>query len=159
IFFAWAAAGALAQDPPMPDRTAIEQAPFIFKGTVRKVRASNVSAVPAASDTAVVRVDEILKSPDVLKAFTKKNITVKLRPGTSLRAEQRWVFLTAGWMYGDSIAVREVAVASQALDSRALANLIAEVETAKGDRSLSRRLAESVSVVAGKVQDVGPLPG
>jgi hypothetical protein len=156
FFLAWAAAGASAQ-PNMPERDAVEQAPFIFKGTVSKTRASNVAAVPAAPDTAVVRVDEILKAPDVFRAFAKKTITVKLKPGTSVRAEQRALFLTAGWMYGDSIAVREVALASPTLDSAALTDLIADVERAKGDRALSGRIAASATVVAGRVADVSPL--
>ena len=156
VLVAGAAVCATAQ-PRMPDRSSIEQAPFIFKGTVVRAHASNVSAVPGASDTAVVRIDEILKAPDVLKAFAKRNVTVKLKPGTSMRARQSALFLTAGWIFGGSIAVREIALESPALESRAVKALIADVETEKSDRELSRRIATSVSIVEARVEDVAPL--
>ena len=44
----------------------IENAKFLFKGTVQKVNASTLSHVPKDAHTVIVRVDEILHAPPAL---------------------------------------------------------------------------------------------
>jgi len=86
----------------------MQQSTFAFVGTVKRLGAVTMSAVPVTSSTAVVTVDEILQSPPMLADITGSDITVELRSAQQLQEGQQVTFFTIGWIYGTSVAVREV---------------------------------------------------
>jgi hypothetical protein len=88
-----------------------QKADFVFEGTVRKMKAATMAAVPVDDSTLVVRVDHILHSPDVLKGFTGKEITVQFEGKPTLDAGQSAVFFTNGWQFGSGVAVRAMGTA------------------------------------------------
>src|SRR5262249_37182142 len=51
---------------------------FVFKGTVRKLRASTEPEVKASARTAVVRVDEVIHAPEALADVAGHDVTVEL---------------------------------------------------------------------------------
>lgn len=60
-------------------------AQFVFRGTIQKIETSNLNLVQADSDTAVVRVDEVLKAAPSLGDFTGRAWSVRLhRPEEAL---------------------------------------------------------------------------
>src|SRR5690242_4863229 len=83
-------------------------AQFIFRGTVQKVGAANLSIVQADPSTAVVRVDEMLKAASSLGDFTGREITVQLAKPKDATPGEQAVFFTNGWLYGETLAVVEV---------------------------------------------------
>lgn len=86
-----------------------KDARFIFKGTVRKLKATADSRIPASPRTLVVRVDEVLEAPESLADLAGQEITVQLATAAKLSPGQQAIFYTNGWLFGDSVAVQSVA--------------------------------------------------
>jgi hypothetical protein len=85
-----------------------QQATFIFKGTVKQVRASTLRHVQADERTLIVTVDHIIEAPPALAAFSGHEITVKTDRGARPRVGDELIFHTTGWMFGDSVAVQSI---------------------------------------------------
>lgn len=81
---------------------------FVFEGTVRKSKGTTLPALAHEPDTAVVRVDQIVRGPDVLTDFTGRDITVKLIKGRPLKAGSQSIFFTNAWIMADGLAVEAV---------------------------------------------------
>lgn len=81
------------------------EAKFIFKGTVKERGATTVPEVSVDSRTLIVAVDEIIESPELLRAFADQDITVQLAKGQRITVGQQRIFFTNVWVYGASIAV------------------------------------------------------
>jgi hypothetical protein len=88
--------------------TLAQQARFIFKGTVQKLKAANMPGVPVNDRTAVVRVDEIIQAPEALSHYAGQEITVQLGGRKKLKKGQQAVFYTNGWLFGDGVAVQSI---------------------------------------------------
>ncbi|HSS75718.1 MAG TPA: hypothetical protein VLV54_03145 [Thermoanaerobaculia bacterium] len=145
-----AAAGQAASGPEALTRTA----QFVFRGTIQKVEASNLDIVQAEFDTAVVRVDEVLKASPSLGDFTGREITVKLaQPGDATPGEQA-VFFTNGWLYGTTLAVIEVGRLHG--DAAPIRGQVAATVRQAVDEELQGRLAGAELVVAGRVVETHP---
>src|SRR6266487_2935183 len=85
-----------------------QQARFVFKGTVQKLKASTMRDVPANNRTAVVRVDEVIQAPEALSHYAGQDLTVQLGGRKKLKKGQQAVFYTNGWLFGDSVAVQSI---------------------------------------------------
>src|SRR5262245_61647012 len=86
----------------------VKQARFIFQGSVRKLKASNMSEVEDTSRTVIVRVDEIIQAPEALAGNVGRDITVKLSRGEKVKQGEQAVFYTNGWIFGENIAVESI---------------------------------------------------
>ena len=87
----------------VPDPT--QHARFVFKGTVRRLRASTVREVPATNQTAVVRVEDIVHAPEALSDHLGQDITVLVPRAGALKVGQEAVFYATGGIFGDGVAV------------------------------------------------------
>src|SRR6266849_2593173 len=96
----------LAGQPVAAGSAAIRAAGFIFRGTVQKTHASNVSALPASARTIVVRVDENLKATPEIASVLGKEVTVEMRRTLNLKEGQQAVFYNSSWLYGETLAVK-----------------------------------------------------
>jgi len=133
-----------------------QQARFVFKGTVQKLRASTVPDIKDKSGTVIVRVDEIIHAPEELSYFSGHDITVQLSGRKKVKVGEQNVFHTNSWLFGDSIAVvslRQEAVGkvSAALDMAMttgdpVKNLLA--------RDMKERFESADLVVSGRVTSV-----
>jgi len=85
-----------------------QQARFIFKGTVQKLKAANMPGVPVNDRTAVVRVEEIIHAPEALSHYAGQEITVQLGGRKKVKKGQQAVFYTNGWLFGDGVAVQSI---------------------------------------------------
>jgi hypothetical protein len=94
----------------MPSKAASrgEEPRFVFKGTVRKLRASTEPEVKASPRTAVVRVDEVIHAPEVLADMAGHDVTVELGGRDKLATGQQAMFFAHGWVFGESVAVYAV---------------------------------------------------
>jgi hypothetical protein len=161
LFVLWiAGAGAAAAQPSTaPDLDKIIRASHIvFVGTVEKPGASNLSLIPASARTALVRVREVLDAPATVGDLKGQLVTVFLVQEGSVQAGQTAIFFTNGWMYGENVAVREVARIPDS-DHDALRARIAAVRRNADDEALAARLASAVLVVDGEAQKVRPVEG
>jgi hypothetical protein len=145
--FSWTAAEAFAATTARPVKDLTRSAEFIFRGTVQKTGAANLSLVEPNERTAIVRVDEVLKKGGTLDDFTSHEVTVFLSDG--LKAGDQRVFFTKVQLLGESLGVEEVGRAAGSI-----ADLKAQVGSARDEllrESLATRLAAADLVVSGRV--------
>jgi hypothetical protein len=146
--------GELASSVP---EALVQQAGFIFAGTVQQLGAATVAHLPAER-TAVVRVDSPVQAPALLQAFVGRDITVELRSSDELSVGDDVVFLACGWVYGPSIALRELAHWPIGGDLIRIRRDVVEATERLADEALRRRLTNAVAVVAGRVAQIAEVP-
>ena len=147
----------LAGQPGPGGADLIQRSGFIFQGTVQRSGASNVKALAGSPSTDIVRVDEILKSPSELSSLVGRDVTVQMRSASSLKEGQQAVFYTTGWLYGDNLAVKEIAVVAGQVDIQSLSSQVAAAERSAGEQALAARVASAALVITGRVTSVRPL--
>ena len=88
----------------------LKQARFVFKGTVKKLKASNVAEVnkKEKAKTVIVTVDEVIHAPESLGDYTGQDITVKLSKGENVKIGQKAVFYTNAWIFSENLAVESL---------------------------------------------------
>ncbi len=137
-----------------------ERAAFVFKGRVRKLKAVTMASVPVTSRTAIVRVDEIIRAPQLLTRYAGREITVRLEPGHKMKEGAAAIFYTTNLVFGDDIAVESIGHID--IDHGPAGGARAAREhgqaEATGARELRDHLAGADMVVTGKVVSVS-LPG
>lgn len=137
-----------------------DSAGFVFEGTVRRTKAANVKAVTDRQRTVVVRVNEIVRAPEALAGYVGQDVTVQLSKGERARKNQRAIFYTNGWIFGENLAVQSVghdrAPAARAV--RAAAELERADPVAAGAQQEIRQCASDAKlVISGKVIAVGEI--
>src|ERR1044072_5401454 len=85
-----------------------QEASFVFKGTVLKLKATTTADIRKSDKTVVVRVDETIRAPEALAHYNGQNITVQLAGRKKVTKGQQLVFYTNGLLYGESLAVQSV---------------------------------------------------
>lgn len=127
-------------------------ASYVFRGTVRRTGAANLSIVEPDARTAVVRVDEVLKSSGTLDDFTGTDVTVFL--SRDLKPGDQAVFFTDVRLLGESLGLQELGRASGSAKG-----LATQVKSARGEllrEDLAVRLAGADLVVSGRVVSTRP---
>src|SRR5215813_13374851 len=84
------------------------QARFVFRGTVKKLKAATLSEIKKddREHTVVVRVDQIMQAPPIFSSRTGQDITLKLKKGEKVSVGQQAEFYTNSWLIGnDGVAV------------------------------------------------------
>jgi hypothetical protein len=136
-----------------PDALA-QEARFVFKGTVQKLRATTMREVHADERTVVVRVDEVIYAPEALSHYAGQNITVQLAGKKKLKKGQQVVFYANGLLFGDSVAVH-------AIEHHDLERLPAAMAVAGGDpvknlaaKDIQARFSSADIIMSGRVTSV-----
>ena len=127
------------------------KATFVFQGTIKKLKAASMKSVKADAHTAIVHVDQVLEAPANLCHLAGSDITVQLVERVKAAVGKAFVFHAAGWIFGDSVAVRAV---TQEPVSRAHAPLLArggDPVVHRADRELQNRVDDADLVVSGTV--------
>ena len=137
---------------------AIQESGFIFVGTFEKPGGSNLESIPGSAETAVVRVREVIEQPDVFRPLDGVLVTVMLADSSGVVEGGQAVFFATGYLYGENLAVSEVARLADRFDVDAVRQLVAEVRQTEADETLTGRLASASVVVTGVVRDVRPMP-
>src|SRR2546423_582301 len=88
--------------------TLAQQANFIFKGTVLKLKAATMPEIPLNDSIIIVRVDEMIQAPESLADYAGREITVALEGKKKVQAGEQAIFYTNGWIFGESLAVRSL---------------------------------------------------
>jgi hypothetical protein len=129
------------------------QATFIFKGTVKRLKAATIPSLPVTEKTAVVRVDEILRASEALQHFAGTDITVLLDSRENFGKGERALFYTTSWMLGESLAVVSLGHTPVSGDSAAATDstLSSSDETIQ---RLQKKVVDADTVVTGRVTNV-----
>jgi len=127
------------------------QATFVFVGTVKKLRAATMRSVTVSERTAVVRVENVIEAPANLTHLAGTDITVLLAGRAKVPVGKKLIFRTAGWMFGDSVAVRAVSQEAVTDTHKALLSRGGDPAQHSANRELQQRLDAADLVVSGKV--------
>jgi hypothetical protein len=151
---------ALDQDPASIKEMAAKSQ-MVLRGTVKVMNSTTVTA-DDTSNLAVVRLDELVSGPPMMKAYVGKDITVRLVSKDVKEGEER-VFFANSWIFGDSVGVAEVSSFRQgataaAPGAQSLAQSVSEGRAAAVDQQLRARLDRADLVVVGKVVAVRTTP-
>ena len=140
----------------MQDLSAKSQ--IVFRGTVRVLNSATVDA-DSVDGLAVVRLNELVTGPALLKGFVGKDITVRLRAPNEVKAGEERLFFANPWLFGDSVGVVEVGSLPQTqARAQTLPQDVARGQSAAADAELRAKLDAASSVVAGRVAAVRPSP-
>src|SRR5215510_13911697 len=137
-----------------PDALA-QEARFVFKGTVKKLRAATMREVPIDARTVVVRVDDVIQAPEAMSHYAGQDITVLLPAKKKVKKGQQSVFYTNGLLFGDSVAV-------QAVDHHEVEKIPAALALASGGdpvrnlavKDVQARVSSADVIVSGRVTSV-----
>jgi len=140
--------------PTNINKNLFQKAAFTFRGTVQKLNAANIAQIKDTDRTAIVLVEEIIKSPEMLASFAGQPITVKLSEGETVKKGERAIFYTNGWLFGETIAVESLGHSPVEAGGLTLAASVADpVKTHKED-IIKKRLKTADAVVTGRVTSV-----
>lgn len=128
----------------------VKKARFIFIGDVVRLGSSTMPTIPPTAQTAVVRVRKVLTGEELLGGFEGREITVVMLQPSRL---ERAAFFTNVTVYGESLAVEEVAP-GRAGASETLASEIAAARRRNADRELEARKSSAALIVSGRVVEV-----
>jgi hypothetical protein len=128
----------------------LQQSQWVIRGTIDKVGATTMKAVPVSGNVAIVRVEDILDGPSQFADQRGREITLYSGNPQGLVAGKRAVFFTRSWLYGESLAVIEVGRFEEG-DQKALGDEITSARQNIEDRRLGDRIAKAELVVAGRV--------
>jgi RNase P/RNase MRP subunit POP5 len=133
----------------------VRRSQFIFLGTVEKAGATAEVNITAEASRAIVRVDRVLRAPELFQAVQGRRVTVQLHRDLPVKNGDAAVFFTRSWFYGESLGVVEVGrMDAQLVDS--LTSQIREAEERIADEKLSERIVRAQLIVLGTVTAVAP---
>ncbi|HYR87669.1 MAG TPA: hypothetical protein VE422_26535 [Terriglobia bacterium] len=127
---------------------------FVFRGTVKKVRAATMKEVPVSDRTAVVRVEQVIEAPQSFAHYEGQDITVGLAGKKKVKAGEELVFHADSWIFGDSIAVQAVVQEPVTKAHSALLKRGGDPTEHRKARQLQEHLDDADLVVSGSVAAV-----
>jgi len=129
--------------------------PFIFSGEMRKHRASTLSLVEVSEMDAVIGVDKVLRRPAAVIDFSGQEVTLRGDSMLELEVGRRALFAADGWLYGNSLALIEVARMDER-QSRNAEKRIEEAEQRAAIEARQIRVRRADLVVVGRVEKTNP---
>jgi hypothetical protein len=132
----------------------VRESRFVFTGTIEQEGFSSLSFVPAAPTTSVVRVERVHHATPALHNQVGQRVTVVSAEGSTPPRDKRRVFFTNPFLYGETIAVREVANLDTPEDLNELHAMVAHVAEESKVEELREHLASAQAVVEGRVAAV-----
>ena len=154
LVVSWTCPGHAAEPRSVsPLEELVSQSTFIFEGTVTKLQAATMSAVPVSDKTIIVKVGEIYHGQEFLGDYRGREITVLVTDSTALGAGEHATFFAQGWLLGDGIAVQEVGRLERE-STMDLRKQIAATRQSISGQDIQERIAGADVVVLGKVSKV-----
>lgn len=131
-----------------------QQARFVFKGTVQKLKAATMRNVEVNDRTVVVRVEEVVHAPQALSHYAGQDITVQLGGKKKVKKGQQAIFYTNGSIFGDSVVVQSIDHLDVATAPAAFAAQTGDPVKALAQRDIGARFAAADVVVSGRVASI-----
>jgi len=132
-----------------------DQARFVFYGTVQKSGAATMPTITDTSRTAVVRVDQVTRGPEVCQDFLGKSVTVQAETTQTFKRLQKGIFYTNVSQVGDGLAVQLLTFEPQSAVAMAAITATAATPTAAlKEHQLRQRVDSADVVVSGRVTQV-----
>jgi len=147
--------------PLTPDQTALvdkaaPDAHIVFVGRVIKAHASNLKQLAATPATALVRVDQVIEVPPSLVGIKGDVIVVQFAKPDAMKQDEEAIFLTTGLLYGEHLAVREVARLPRSVDADAVRKQLQAMRDRQSQAALAARATSARLIITGKVVRIAP---
>lgn len=123
---------------------------FVLEGTVVKLGAVTMAAIPPSDHNVIVNVEKVLKGPPFFRHYVGREITILFKDLSPLKVGKRFVFFANGWLLGESVALTEVDQVERE-DAASLQEQITAAQKRHDMEPLRKRLEEASLVVMGKV--------
>lgn len=136
------------------EETLAQEANFIFKGTVQKLKAATMPDIPVDDRTVTVRVDEVVEAPAVLADYAGREITVALPGKKKVKVGEQAIFYTNGWVFGEGLAVRAVDVRPAAVGVASMGVVPGDPVENLANKESRVRFENAEVVVSGQVLSV-----
>lgn len=127
---------------------------FVFAGRVLRTGATTTRLIEPSKETAVVKVDRVLRAPADLGAERGSEVTVRVR--SRVRKGQRAVFFTVGWISAEGLAVQEIG-RQPATELGKMNEQMAEAARKQERAAMRKRVREAHAVVVGRVAETRPV--
>jgi hypothetical protein len=136
------------------------QARFVFRGTVQKLNAATLPTIADTNQTIVVRIDQIIRGPDVCKDFVGRQVTVQVEENVKFKQRQQGIFYTNVWLFGEGLAVKLLAFEPEQAVAAAV-TMAAQEDPADALKrhDLQARVESADVVLSGKVTSVRFIEG
>ena len=131
----------------------VRRSPFIFRGTVTKLRTATMAIVPVLEGTIAVRIDEVIRGPALFGHYAGKEITVRIAGTEAPKVGEQLTFFATGWLLGESLALQENARLREA-DLAGLSVRVAAAAQRLADQELRNRIAGADLMVVGRVSRI-----
>lgn len=140
-----------------PAKDEVWLAPFVFTGRVRKRRAATLELVEVSELDAIVSVERVLRRPEGVVDFSGEDITLRGESAVALEDDRVALFAADGWLYGESLALIEVARMDER--ERSAEKQIRDAEQHASVEALGDRVRRANLVVVAKVEKTSPRGG
>ena len=139
----------------------VSKSPFIFKGTVQELNASTIETSDS-NNLMIVNVDEILEATDEFEHLEGQKITIEDQNMDKHAINDTKGFVTDRWIFGKSIAVRNLGDFEVKDDQpRLMKKIKAKINKVKqqdDQKSLEQRLKQARLVFSGEVMATKSIP-
>jgi hypothetical protein len=132
-------------------KSAADNATFVFKGTIKKLKATTMKTAPATDRTCIVTIDQVIEAPQNLARYTGQDITVELSTRRKVNAGDQMIFHSIGWLFGESVAVRSLYEETEAATT---SSHYAGPVTPSKQRESREHFNDADLVISGKVIEV-----
>jgi len=132
----------------------VRHAGFIFAGTVQRVSRSMVEPTPFHA-AAVVQVKSVIDAPPILHNWIGRHVTIGLRIPEDLKAGDSAIFFAGSWVYGASLALRELGHRSLPHDIRQVRRQVLEARERLADEDRRHRVSGAARIVLGRGAQIG----
>jgi hypothetical protein len=126
---------------------------FLFKGTIREVKAATMAEVPVDKNTVVAMVDQVMEAPTNLAKMGGHRVTIRLSGKTKVAVGDELIFHAHGWIFGGSVAV--ISLKEERIrETRAHAALLSrggDPVAHRQNRRVKHRFSTADVVVSGRV--------
>lgn len=128
---------------------------FIFEGTILLLNSSTID-VQDVGDLAVVKVERIISGGETFSHLAGENITVRLKNPQTTKLNDRKVFFSRSWIFGESVAVIEIGniAAPSADEIQKIADKVTRIQEDVEKDKLLARIAQTELIVGGTVVNV-----
>jgi hypothetical protein len=141
-------------------RAVLTEADIVFTGKIEHDGPATPAEIPEGTRAVTVVVDRVIAKPSAVVLAKDNRITVAIAgPPSNYPAGMRATFYTVGWIYGDIVAVRELAHEADVPKAPATATPSADIDSDLRDAKLAKLIDEADAVVVGRVVSVGPATG
>jgi hypothetical protein len=125
--------------------------PLVFVGTVKKIGASNLRALKANDQLALIEINTVATVPKAFIGITGTTVTVKLPAKTRLKKGDTRVFYAKGLLHGENLALEATSIDTVEADHRLLVKRVRDARTTIERNERLSHVNNAVLVVEGRV--------